>query len=92
MEMNITQINWSDTHNGWMVTTDCGKCYLIFRGSIYTTDLQVASKLHAIRRLMNYTKTFSRLCFDYPQRCEYDTVIRSYGNAVQFFCSALRVA
>ena len=92
MEKKINHITWSDTHNAWMVTTVCGRRYLIFRGSIYTTDLQVARKLHTIRQLMNYTKSFSRLCFDYPHKCEYDAIIRSDYNAVQFFCSALRIA
>jgi len=91
MVMNIVHIAWNDIHNNWMVTTDCGKCYLIFRGSIYTSDLQVARKLHAIRGIMSYTKTFSRLCFDYED-CEYRTILRSYSNAVQFFCSVIRIA
>lgn len=91
-ELEITRIEWNDTHNNWIARTACGKVYQILRGSIFTTPYQVARKLHSIRSIMLHTKEHSRLCFDYPVICEYDTVIRSYGNAVQFFCSVIRIA
>lgn len=91
MELQVCSIEWSYTYNHWVVRTVCGRSFTI-TGTTYTTDLQVARKMHALRRMDIYSKNRSRLCFDNPEVCQHQSVIRSYLNAVQFFCRAIRIA